>query len=122
MLKVFSPAEMNEAFANAFNRRDPDALLVLYEDGAVLCMGPGKLFAGKERIAAELGGLLRMPGTMRAKNNFCVTSGDLALLRADWSITGDDGKVLAAGSSAEVLRRQADGSWRYVLDHATAIG
>lgn len=80
MLKVFSPAEMNEAFANAFNRRDPDALLVSYEDGAVLCMGPGKLFAG------------------------------------------DDGKVLAAGSSAEVLRRQAEGSWRYVLDHATAIG
>lgn len=122
MLKVFSPAEMNEAFANAFNRRSLEELLALYEDGAVLCMGPGKLFTGKERIAAELGGLLRMPGTMRSKNNFCIVSGDIALLRADWSIVDGEGKILAAGSSAEVLRRQADGAWRYVLDHATGIG
>ncbi|AOY94962.1 hypothetical protein BKK79_24255 [Cupriavidus sp. USMAA2-4] len=31
----------------------------------------------------------------------------------------DSGALALAGSSAEIVRRQPDGSWRYVVDHAT---
>jgi ketosteroid isomerase-like protein len=58
---------------------------------------------------------------MKSTNNFCVVHGDLALLRADWELVGDDGRIVAAGSSAEVVRKQSDGRWLYVIDHAAAL-
>jgi ketosteroid isomerase-like protein len=45
--------------------------------------------------------------------------GDLALTTGKWRLqgTGADGKpVDMTGQSVEVARRQADGSWRYVID------
>lgn len=48
--------------------------------------------------------------------------GDLALLRADWELTTDDGAVVASGSSAELVHKQGDGRWLYVIDHAVEAG
>jgi ketosteroid isomerase-like protein len=50
-----------------------------------------------------------------------VTVGDLAYLSNTWSLsgTGPDGNPVALGATtAEVTRRQADGTWRYVIDNA----
>ncbi|WP_280813977.1 hypothetical protein [Variovorax sp. TBS-050B] len=44
--------------------------------------------------------------------------GDIALLKAEWTIEDDAGAVRARGSSVEVARRQPDGGWRYVIDRA----
>ena len=51
-----------------------------------------------------------------------VQSGDggLALLRAKWNATGTgpDGKPMTvSGNSTEVVRRQPDGTWRFVIDN-----
>jgi ketosteroid isomerase-like protein len=54
---------------------------------------------------------------MVSMNNFCVVHHDLALLRADFTLR-DGNKVIASGSTAELVRKQADGSWLYVIDHA----
>jgi ketosteroid isomerase-like protein len=48
-------------------------------------------------------------------------AGDLAYLSNAWSLngTGPDGNPVALGATtAEVARRQADGTWRYVIDNA----
>ncbi len=45
---------------------------------------------------------------------------DLALVTGIWSFdgTGPDGEpVQLAASNADVLRRQADGTWRFVIDN-----
>jgi ketosteroid isomerase-like protein len=119
MQSVAEPARMNEAFARAFNGRRLEDLLALYEDGAVLCAdASGRSHRGKEAIAQALAELLAAPGTMTSVNNFCLQQGDVALLRADWTLHAAGGAVLAQGSSAEVVRRQPDGRWLYVLDHA----
>ena len=119
MFTVTTPSAMNETFARAFNSRKLDDLTALYEADAVLKTGADdRPTIGRGAIAAELANLLRAPGTMRSVNNFCLRQGDLALLRADWSLTGEDGAVIASGSSAELVRRQDDGTWRYVIDHA----
>ncbi|HZH26903.1 MAG TPA: nuclear transport factor 2 family protein [Azospirillaceae bacterium] len=118
-MKVTQPGQMNDAFARAFNSRNIDELLTLYEPDAVLRVdGTDRTLAGVDAIAGELKQLLQVPGTMTSKNNFCVELGDLALLRADWELAGPDGTIVVAGSSAEVVRRQADGTWLYVIDHA----
>ncbi|WPH11573.1 YybH family protein [Variovorax paradoxus] len=119
MFKVTIPAAMNEAFAHAFNSRSIDNLLSLYEpDAALRTDSSVQTCRGKSAIAAELGKLLQIPGVMVSRNNFCVEVDGLALLRADYSLTSPEGKTILAGSSAEVVRRQADGSWLYVIDHA----
>ena len=46
--------------------------------------------------------------------------GDLALVIGVWSFTGtgpDGEPVQLAAKNADVLRRQADGSWRFVIDN-----
>ena len=115
-MSVKEPHDVNRAFADAFNTRDIDNLLALYEEDAELRSGSG-VCKGLGAIRQELSELLRAPGEMTSLNNFCMVADDLALLRVDWRLAEGE-NVIAEGSSAELVRRQADGRWLYVLDHA----
>lgn len=122
-INVTQPERMNAAFAQAFNTREIENLLGLYEPDAVLLTnGSGERHLGLSAIATELEKLLKAPGVMTSRNNFCAVHGGLALLRADWKLAAEDGSVIASGSSAEVVRQQADGRWLYVIDHASGAG
>lgn len=120
MMNVVEPRKMNEAFAAAFNSRNIENLLSLYESAGILVPEErGECYEGTDEIAGPLRRLLAVPGTMISRNNFCIVHGDLALLRADWTLVGNDGATVAEGSSAEVIRKQNDGRWLYVIDHAS---
>ena len=61
-----------------------------------------------------------MKGTLDLDVTRVLEASDLALVATTWSFigTGPDGKpVKLAAKSADVLRRQADGSWRFVIDN-----
>lgn len=62
--------------------------------------------------------LIALSGRVISRNNFSIVSGELALLRADWSNMNSQDKPIAEVSSAEISGRQPDGSWRSVIDHA----
>lgn len=52
-------------------------------------------------------------------------TGDTALTQNKWTMkaTGPDGSpVDLAGQSAEVMRRQADGNWKFLIDNPWSIG
>ncbi len=118
MFKVTRPSDMNETFARAFNSRRLENLLCLYEDNAIHKIdGSETVFRGKSEISLELERLLQSPGSMVSVNNFCLQHENIALLRADWMLH-DEGRIIASGSTAEIVRRQADGSWLYIVDHA----
>jgi uncharacterized protein (TIGR02246 family) len=119
-MTVAKPNHINDAFASAFNDRNMEGLAALYEPDAILCADEtGTRLSGLEAIKAALQQLMQVPGKMVARNHFCIQHDDLALLRADWELVTEDGSLVASGSSAELVRRQSDGSWRYVIDHAT---
>ncbi len=121
MFTVMHPADMNETFAQAVNGRDLASLLALYEEDAVLrTAASDTTWRGRAQIAQALGALLALPGRMVSRNRFCLAHGDIALLRADWAVLGEAGAVMAQGSTAEVVRCQADGRWLYLIDHAAA--
>ncbi|MGJ7505734.1 MULTISPECIES: YybH family protein [unclassified Variovorax] len=111
---------MNETFGALFNARDLEGLLSLYEPQAMhQNTVTGEADDGILAIERSLRELLKIQGTMESVNNFTLAASGLALLRADWRILdNNNGTVLAEGSSAEVLRQQADGSWLYLIDHA----
>ena len=118
MYKVFAPQDMNRTFAQARNAGDVDGLLSLFEPNAVI-QEVERRCAGTEELRAHLKWLVALGGEMVSENNFAVEAGDLALLRADYAIY-QDGKITITGSSAEVVRRQSDGRWLYVIDYPVA--
>jgi uncharacterized protein (TIGR02246 family) len=114
------PQEIHPLFVEAFNAGDAEAVLALYEPQACLVPQPGQTVTGQEAIRAALQDFLALKGKMRLETTYCVEAGGLALLRSAWHLTGtgpDGNPVELRGNTAEVARRQPDGSWRYVIDH-----
>lgn len=119
-MKVYKPEEMNGAFAEAFNSGDIENLMALYEPDAVLVPTPGRVVEGTQAIRAALRELLALKGHMRSENQYALVHGDIALLRAKVHLTGtgpDGARLEINNHTAEVVRRQTDGSWLYILDH-----
>jgi ketosteroid isomerase-like protein len=122
-VKVWHPEEMNPAFAAAVNSGDIENLLALYESDALLAPRPGERARGTDEIRVALEGLLVLGGTMESRNVYCMQVEGIALLQAEWRLvtTMPDASPLELTSrTAEVVRRQPDGSWLYVVDHAFA--
>ncbi len=123
-MPVRTPEEMHPAFTAAFNAHDLDALLMLYEEGAALTPQPGVVVTGLPAIREALGGFLGLNGPIAMTTTTIIPTGDLTLLHAEWTLngTGPDGTPIAlAARSSEVIRRQADGTWRYVIDNPYSI-
>ena len=120
-MAVMRPEEMNSAFADAVNSGDLERVLALYEPEALLAPKPGERASGLDEIGVALEELLALRGTMVSRNVWCMQVGGLALLQGEWRLSGTlpDGSPLELSSStAEVVRRQPDDSWLYVIDHA----
>lgn len=109
-----TPQELHALFLDAFNRGDVQALVALYESNAILVTGAGSA-AGHDAIRAAYERILSGGGRMELQTRTVIESGDgLTLLHASWKLHRDE-KVIP-GLSTEVLRRQPDGSWLFVID------
>jgi ketosteroid isomerase-like protein len=115
-----TPAAINAAFAAGYNARDVEGLVALYEPDAVVTNPDGSIAAGVDANRVHLGQLVELGVSITSENRYAIPNGDLALVGADWTIEFTDGRERIAGRSAEVVRQQPDGSWRYVLDHPGA--
>jgi ketosteroid isomerase-like protein len=114
------PEELNRLFADGLNGGNLDALVALYESGAALMAQPGQVVTGTQQIREALRGFIGMKPTLTVlESKTLVQAGEIALTAARWRLagTGPDGHpVNMNGESAEVCRRQADGTWRLVID------
>lgn len=45
-----------------------------------------------------------------------VIVGDIALMRANWSVVAPNGDILAEGQSTEVAKKLDNGGWGYLID------
>jgi ketosteroid isomerase-like protein len=123
-MSVHTPEEMHPAFTAAFNARDLDALLELYETEAALTPEPGVVVTGHAAIREALGGFLSLNGPIAMTTKTIIPTDNLALLHAAWTLngTGPDGAPIALEArSSEVIRRQADGTWRYIVDNPYSV-
>ena len=55
--------------------------------------------------------------TLTLKESVVFEADDIALVHWSWSVGRRDGSS-AEGVSAEVLRRQADGTWKFIIDNS----
>ena len=108
------PQDIHALFLDAFNRSDVEALVGLYEPGAVLVTGRGTA-VGHEAIREAYQHILAAGARMELGTRAVLESGEgLAVLHAGW--TYHRAKDAISGLSTEVVRRQPDGSWLFVID------
>lgn len=117
-----TPEECDALFAQHVNAGDLDALVALYEPAATLVAAPGQTAVGHAAIRDALAGLIAAGVRITMHVIRVARAGDdLAVLYNDWSArgTGPDGApVESTGKAFEVVRRQADGTWRFAIDDA----
>lgn len=109
--------DAHTALAAAFNTGDLNTVLSMYDVNGIMVPEPGKPVTGKEKWEEAIAGILSIKGTMEIKTVYCLQTGDIAVGRSEWSITdGDEVKIAANG--IEVMKQQADGTWKILVDHA----
>jgi uncharacterized protein (TIGR02246 family) len=121
-----TPEECDRLFGEHVNAGDLEALLALYEPGCSLVRRDGGVAQGHAEIRLVLSRLLAMQPGMSTEIVKVVRAGDeLALVYNDWRMSakrGDGQPVEASGKAIEVVRRQPDGTWRFILDDPFARG
>jgi uncharacterized protein (TIGR02246 family) len=115
-----TPEQVLESIVDGINAGNLDALMSLYEPAAAFAAQPGSLAHGLPGIRESLAAFIAMKGTLDLKVTRILQASDLALVIGVWSFTGTGPggePVKLTGHNADVLRRQADGSWRFVIDN-----
>jgi uncharacterized protein (TIGR02246 family) len=109
-----------ETIVTGINSGDLDSLLPLYKSDAAFASQPGSLAHGNSGVSEALTGFISMNGKLDLEVTRVLEVDDLALVTGVWSFngTGPDGEpVRLEAKNADVLRRQADGTWRFVIDN-----
>lgn len=115
-----APADLDRLFAARMNAGDLDGLVALYEGGATLVRADGTPAVGRTAIRAELAGILAAKPTLVMDVKTIRQGGmNVAVLYNHWrgTVTAGDGTRQAIhGCAIEVVRRQPDGRWLFVVD------
>jgi uncharacterized protein (TIGR02246 family) len=121
------PEECDLLLFEVIDTGDIEAAVALYEPDATFVVGPETVVSGHAAIREVLKGMIAANATGRLEAVSVVESADgsLAFTRAKGSSTGTgpDGEVVTTPfHSIEVVRKQADGTWRIAIDDPSATG
>jgi ketosteroid isomerase-like protein len=114
------PEDVPASLLERFNSGDPNAMMGLYEDGAVFVTDSGRPVTDPNEIRSELERFLALKLPMTANARHMYVKDDIVLFVLDWSLDGigpDGQHVHLEGSATDVAHRGDDGRWRYVIDN-----
>ncbi len=119
-----TPEDVHRQFAKAVNAGDLKALAELYPNRTGPAT-PTEADAGQGSLRDGLRDLLALKPRISVETRGVVRAGEVALLGSRWRLAGTtpEGRAVAlAGTGTEMVRRQADGSWRYVVEPQATSG
>ena len=120
-MPAHTPEECDELLMQAMETKDVDAMVALYEPDAIFVVPPGKAVTGLAAIREVLQGMIgaNATGTIDGVSAIVSADGTVAVTRTKGTMTspGPDGKpVTMPFHSVEVVRKQPDGTWLFVID------
>jgi uncharacterized protein (TIGR02246 family) len=113
------PLDVARAWGDAYAAKDLDAMMRLFDPDAVWVSAEGDVVAGSDAIRGVFRDFLRLDATYETDDEQLAQADGVALLSARWRIHGTDADgapVEISGRTADVLRRNAEGEWRYAID------
>ncbi|MGD9572757.1 MAG: nuclear transport factor 2 family protein [Thermoleophilia bacterium] len=119
-MSTTTPEQVLATIVRGINTGDLESLTPLYERGAAFATQPGDLAHGPQGVRGALAGFIAMDGVLDLEVERVLEVDDLALVTGTWSFEGTSPggePVRLAASNADVLRRQPDGTWRFVIDN-----
>lgn len=103
-----------------FNSGKIEAMMALYSPEAVFVANDGRTITDRAEFQAIFERDMKLGPPLKANVRNVFVGGDTALIVCDWSIdgTGPDGKLVHVhGTASDIVRRGADGFWRYIIDN-----
>lgn len=94
--------------------------MALYAPKAVFIAEDGRTITDRAEIAAQLQFLMSLGLPVQANVRHVFVGDDTAQIVVDWTIDGKGPKgedVHLGGTASDVVRRCADGFWRYIIDN-----
>jgi uncharacterized protein (TIGR02246 family) len=121
-----NPEDVDRLFGEYLNAGNVEGIVALYEPSAALLLEAGAPLVGREAIREGIKQFMAMRPHIEMKVVRVVhAGGDIAVLYNDWRLTmqGPDGQSIEdCGKACEIVRRQADGSWLFVVDDPRVRG
>jgi uncharacterized protein (TIGR02246 family) len=115
-----TPAQCDPLLCEAISAGNIDAALALYEPDATFAPEPGQSVTGLAAIRKVMEGFTALNPKLTVEVPLVLECGEIALLHSKWVLTGTgpDGKAISMdGKGYEVVRRQADGTWKFIIDN-----
>jgi ketosteroid isomerase-like protein len=109
-------------WAKAAQSKSVDAWAAFYSDDAVVLPPNEAMSTGMDNIKKAMGGLLGLPNlaiSWQSTKVEVARGGDLAYLYGTYEVSYDESpgkRVTDRGKLVEVWRKQADGSWKCIVD------
>jgi ketosteroid isomerase-like protein len=104
------PEDLGRFFVERANAGDVEGLVALYEPEAILAV-PGGVAAGTEQIRRAHQRFLAGRPVLTGESQPAQRNGELALTSTRFP----------GGATAEVARRQPDGTWLWVIDQPSIL-
>ena len=111
-----------DAWQDRFNAADLQGLADLYVSDVVYVNSDRKTLIGEAAFKDDLAQLFALKPQIVLGDRQHVTYKDTALTTNHWKITykdADGTTKYITGGGIEVVRRQADGGWRFIIDDAS---
>ena len=99
-------------FKQAMADGDLDAVLGVYDPEAVIVSRSGEVSTSRDGLRRELAPLAAARPRFDYDIRLIAQAGDIALMHTAWTVSGPETMRVHA---IEVARRQADGSWRWLI-------
>ena len=116
--EVLEPARLPFAFEDALNAGDVEAILALFSPDATMRTPAHEVLTGSDELRGEIVRTVAAGAHLTNRARFCLIGDDTALVIVDWTLeaTAPDGtRATSTGTTANVARRSADGTWRFTV-------
>jgi len=114
-----TPEDVDRLFGEYFNAGDTEGIVALYERAGTLATLDAGVLTGHAAIREYFAKVLELkPKIEMGIVKVVAGGGDVAAVYNDWklSMTADGTPIQREGKATEIVRRQADGSWLFVID------
>ena|ERR1700733_1542177 len=114
------PKGVIPSLVERFNSGKVEVMMALYAPEAVFIANDGRIIRDRTEIAAQFRRDMSLGLPLKASVRHVFVGDDTAQIVVDWSIDGKgpDGRdVHLGGSASDIVRRSADGVWRYIVDN-----